>query len=118
MYPDSMKASPHVVVDNGIKILITFCRTLHVGPCHLGSSYHVCHNGDLYDAYWSIKVSNIIIADRQTCNNVGIGRVISEIDDDNGLTLSYARHVIEIRKILISLDCLESWAHIRGKGGV
>lgn len=89
-----------------------------MGHCDLGSFYHVCHNRDLYNVYCSMKVSNIIIADRETCNNVGIGRVTIEIDDDDGLTLSYARHVTKIKKILILLDCLESWAHIRGKGGV
>ncbi|KAK3040256.1 hypothetical protein RJ639_028171 [Escallonia herrerae] len=74
----------------------------------MGCSYHLCPNRDWFATYRSFDVCKVLIENDVACKVVGIGSI--QIRMHNGIvrTLTNVRHVLEVRKNLISLGTLDS----------
>ncbi|KAK2987908.1 hypothetical protein RJ640_003175 [Escallonia rubra] len=84
-----------------------------------GCSYHMCPNRDWFAIYRSFDGGKVLMGNDVSCKVVGIGSIQIWMHDGIVRTLTDVRHVPELRKILISLETLDSnGCSYRAAGGV
>ncbi|KAK3038197.1 hypothetical protein RJ639_030304 [Escallonia herrerae] len=84
-----------------------------------GCSYHMCPNRDWFATYRSFDGGKVLMGNDVACKVVGISSIRIRMHDGIVRTLTYVRHVPELRKNLISLGTLDSnGCSYRAAGGV
>ena len=63
---------------------------------------------DWFDTYKSVNCGSVLIGNDATCKVVGIGTIKINMFDNVVRTLGEVRHVLEVKKNLISLGTLDS----------
>eukprot|EP00253_Pinus_taeda_P008927 PITA_08927 len=73
-----------------------------------GASNHMCIHKEWFKEYKSINDGVVYMGNDVTCNIVGIGSVQLQMFDGTTRILTDVRHVLDLRKNLISLRALDS----------
>ena len=76
-----------------------------------GASHHVYPHKDWFASYQTVNDGIVILGDNHSCKTVGVGSVKIKMFDGVIRTLTYVRHVPELKKYLISLGVLDSCGH-------
>ncbi|GMI95059.1 hypothetical protein HRI_003175200 [Hibiscus trionum] len=71
-----------------------------------GCSYHITPNKEWFSTYMSVNFGSVYLGDDRCCNIVGIGEVRNKIYDGTVRTLCDVRHILDLKKNLISLGTL------------
>ena len=72
------------------------------------SSFHVTPHRDWFDTYKPVNCGSFLMGNDAACKVVGIGIIKIKMFDNVVRTLGEARHVLEVKKNLISLETLDS----------
>ncbi|KAK3016566.1 hypothetical protein RJ639_005827 [Escallonia herrerae] len=84
-----------------------------------GCSYHMCPNRDWFTTYHSFDGGKVLMGNDVACKVVGIVSIQIRMHDGIVRTLTDIRHVLELRKNLISLGTFDSnGCRYRAAGGV
>lgn len=73
-----------------------------------GCSYHMCPNRDWFTTYQSVNGGTVLMGNDAPCKIIGIGTIRIKMHDVIVKTLTDVRHVLELKKNLISLGVLDS----------
>ncbi|KAE8721509.1 hypothetical protein F3Y22_tig00015910pilonHSYRG00102 [Hibiscus syriacus] len=71
-----------------------------------GCSYHITPNREWFSTYRPVNSGSVYLGDDRCCNIVGIGDVRIKMHDGSVRTLSGVRHILDLKKNLISLGTL------------
>ncbi|KAK3028454.1 hypothetical protein RJ639_039046 [Escallonia herrerae] len=74
----------------------------------MGCSYHMCPNRDWFATYRSFDGGKVLMENDVACKVVGISSIQIRMHDGIVRSLTDVRHILELRKNLISLGTLES----------
>ena len=72
-----------------------------------GCTYHMCPNKNWFHSYSKIYEGQVLLGNNMSCQVVGIGSIQLKLDDGTVKTLSFVRHVPELKRNLISLGTLD-----------
>ena len=72
-----------------------------------GCSFHMTPNKDLFTTYEKVDGGNVTMGNNATCKVVGVGSIQMKMFDGMVRTLSDVRHVLGLKKNLISLGTLD-----------
>ena len=70
-------------------------------------SYHMTPNKDYFDTYRLVNFGSILMGNDASCKVVGIGNIIVKMFDGVIRTLCDVRHVLDLRKNLVSMGTLD-----------
>ena len=73
-----------------------------------GASHHMSPHRSWFTSYETINGSSVFMGNNASCEPVGMGNVKIKMYDDTVKTLSDVRHVLKLKKNLISLIFLDS----------
>ena len=76
-----------------------------------GASHHICPHKYWFASYQTVNDGIVLLGDNHSCKTVGVGSVKIKMFDGVIRTLTYFRHVLELKKNLISLGVLDSYVH-------
>ncbi|KAK3010846.1 hypothetical protein RJ639_011525 [Escallonia herrerae] len=108
---NSKTADPGVVEDNfdsADVLSVTISSSDGGWILDMGCSYHMCPNRNWFVTYRSFDGGKVLMRNNVTCKVVGIGSIQIRMHDGIVRTLTDVRHVLELRKNLISLGTLDS----------
>ncbi|KAK3036784.1 hypothetical protein RJ639_030814 [Escallonia herrerae] len=108
---NSKMADAGVVEDNsdGADVLsVTISSSDRGWILDTGCSFHMCPNRDWFVTYRSFDGGKVVMGNDVAYKVVGIGSIQIKMHDGIVRTLTDVRHVLELRKILISLGTLDS----------
>ncbi|KAL4384756.1 hypothetical protein GQ457_15G014670 [Hibiscus cannabinus] len=71
-----------------------------------GCSYHITPNREWFSTYMPVNSGSVYLGDDSCCNIVGIGEVRIRMYDGTVRTLCDVRHILDLKKNLISLGTL------------
>ncbi|GMJ02017.1 hypothetical protein HRI_003870900 [Hibiscus trionum] len=71
-----------------------------------GCSYHITPNRKWFSTYMSVNFGSVYLGGDRCCNIVGIGEVGINMYDGTVITLCDVRHILDLKKNLISLGTL------------
>ena len=67
------------------------------------ASHHICPHKYWFSSYQTINDRIVLLGDNHSCKTIGVGSVKIKMFDGVIRTLTYVRHVPELKKKLISL---------------
>ena len=97
-------------VAEGDDIVLSVATTL-VGDAWIidsGYSYQMCPNRDWFTTYQPIEGGVVLMGNNISCKVVGIGSIRIKMHDGVVRTLTNVRHILDLKKNLISLGTLDS----------
>ena len=71
-------------------------------------SFHVTPYRDWFNTYKSVNCGSVLMGNDATCKVIGIGTIKIKMFDNEVRTLGEVRHVLEVKRNLISLGTLDS----------
>ena len=71
-------------------------------------SYHIMPNKDWFDTYMLVNSGSVMMDNDASCRVIGIGNIRVKTFDGVIITLCDVRHVLDLRKNMISLQTLDS----------
>ena len=82
-------------------------------------TFHMTHNRDWFSSYESVHKGMILMGNNASCKVAGIGIVHIKLFDGVVRTLGDVRHVLDLKRNLISLSTLDAKGYnYTGEGGV
>jgi len=73
-----------------------------------GCTYHMCPKREWFSTYKTYDGGSILIENDVVCKTVGIGNIRMRMLDGQVRTLTNVRHVLDLKKNLLSLGALEA----------
>ena len=73
----------------------------------LACSFHITPHRDWFDIYKSVNCGSVLMGNNVACKVVGIGTIKIKMFENVVRTLGKVRHVLEVKKNLISLGTLD-----------
>ena len=70
--------------------------------------FHMTRHKDWFDTYRLVNCGSVLMENNVVCKVVGIGTIIVKMFDNAMRTLKDVRHVLDLKKNLISLGTLDS----------
>ena len=95
---------------DGNEVLVAFAGCANSGDEWILDSaafFHICINRDWFITYDSVNGGSIKMGDDSPCQIIGIGSVQIKMHDGIIRTLTDVRHILDMRKNLISLSTLD-----------
>ncbi|KAL5547991.1 hypothetical protein UlMin_003222 [Ulmus minor] len=75
-----------------------------------GCTYHMCPHKEWFCTYQPYDVGTVLMGNDASCKVIGIGTVKIKMHDGIVRTLGNVRHILELKKNLISLGTFDSLA--------
>lgn len=72
-----------------------------------GCTYHMCPKRSWFSEYNQLSGGRVLMGNNNSCTVVGIGTIVIKLDDGTIYKLKQFRHVLELRKNLVSLGALD-----------
>ena len=95
---------------DGNEVLVAFAGCANSGDEWIldsAASFHICINRDWFITYDSVNAGSVKMGDDSPCQIIGIGSVQIKMHDGIIRTLTDVRHILDMRKNLISLSTLD-----------
>ena len=84
-----------------------------------GASHHICPHRNWFTSYENVNGSFVFMGNNVSCQTVGMGNIRIKMYDNTVRTLTSVRHVLDLKKNLISLGVLDSDGYkFTGQNGV